>query len=82
MENVINKLVREKANFYIFGDYNINLLKTDEKYNISEFVNSMHSHNALNMINKPTRFLIGNQKWVPVTFRSYLDKSTNSCKFD
>ena len=65
MENVINKLVREKANFYIFGDYNINLLKTDEKYNISEFVNSMHSHNALNMINKPTRFPIGNQNGSP-----------------
>ena len=61
LEYIINKLKRERANYYIFGDYNINLLKTDEEYNISEFVNSMHSLNAMSMIDKPTRFPIGNQ---------------------
>ena len=65
MENILNKLNREKANFYIFGDYNINLLKTDQIYNITEFVNSMFSLGGLNMINKPTRFPIGNQHGSP-----------------
>ena len=65
MENVLNKLNREKANFYIFGDYNINLLKTDRIYNISEFVESMHSNGALNLVNKPTRFPIGAQRGGP-----------------
>ena len=61
MENILNKLNHERANFYIFGDYNINLIKTDDVHNISEFVNSMYSHSAVNLVNKPTRFPIGAQ---------------------
>ena len=65
MENIINKLIREKANYYIFGDYNINLIKTDDVYNISEFVNTMHSLNSINFINSPTWFPRGNQPGNP-----------------
>ena len=65
MENIINKLNREKANFYIFGDFNINLLKINDIHNISSFVNSMHSHNALNLVNLPTWFPRGNQPGNP-----------------
>ena len=65
MESILNKLNRERENFYIFGDYNINLFKTDQIYNISDFVNSMFSHGALNLINKPTRFPIGKQNGSP-----------------
>ena len=61
MENILNKLNHERANFYIFVDYNINLIKTDDVHNISEFVNSMYSHSAVNLVNKPTRFPIGAQ---------------------
>ena len=65
LDYVLNKLNRENANFYIFGDYNINLLNTDYTYNISEFVETMHSNGALNVVNKPTRFPIGNQNGAP-----------------
>jgi len=41
METVINQLTREKANYFILGDYNINLLRTHEIHNISEFVNTL-----------------------------------------
>ena len=65
MEQILDKLNHAKANFYIFGDYNINLIKTDQIHNISQFVNSMHSHGALNMVNKPTRFPRGKQLGPP-----------------
>ena len=61
IESILNKLNREKNNYYIFGYWNINLLKIREITNISDFVNSMHSHSTLNLVNKPTRFPIGNQ---------------------
>ena len=61
LDRLVSKLNREKSKFYIFGDYNLNLFKIDELPNISEFVNCMHSQNALNMINIATRFPIGNQ---------------------
>ena len=65
MKNIIQKLNREKANYYILGDFNINLIKTDDEYNISDFVNTMHSLNALNLINIPTRFPQGRQNGNP-----------------
>ena len=60
LEKIVRKLNSEKNNFYIFGDYNINLFDT-ETYNISEFANTMFSHNVVNLINKATRFPIGAQ---------------------
>ena len=66
LESIINKLNRDQKNtYYIFGDFNINLFKTEDVYNIAEFVNTLHSLNALNMINKPTRFPIGKQPGNP-----------------
>ena len=65
MEKIIHKLIREKVNYYIMGDFNCNLLKIDEKPNISDFVNSMHSLNSANLVNIPTRFPIGNQPGSP-----------------
>jgi len=65
IEQTLVKLNQEKASFYIFGDYNINLIKTDQIHNISEFVNTMHSLGALNMVNKPTRFPRGAQLGAP-----------------
>ena len=65
IENIIEKLNQEKVTYYILGDYNINLIKTDEIHNISNFVNTMHSLGALNLVNKPTRFPIGNQIGAP-----------------
>ena len=65
MENVINTLNREKANYYILGDFNCNLLKINKYPNIADFVNSMHSLNVLNLMNKPTRFPRGKQNGRP-----------------
>ena len=65
MENILNKLDSEKANYYVIGDFNCNLLKINEYPNIADFANTMHSLNALNLINKPTRFPRGNQRGDP-----------------
>ena len=63
--NIVSKLNREHANYFILGDYNADLLKIDEFYQISDFVNNMHSLNAVNLVNIPTRFPIGNQVGSP-----------------
>ena len=62
---MINKLNQEKANYYILGDFNCNLLKINKYPNIADFVNTMHSLNALNLVNKPTRFPRGKQHGRP-----------------
>ena len=43
----------------------MNLIKTHDIYNILDFVNTMHSLNAVNLVNKPTRFPIGKQRGGP-----------------
>ena len=65
IENIVSKLIRENTNFYILGDFNMNLIKTHDIYNILDFVNTMHSLNAVNLVNKPTRFPIGKQRGGP-----------------
>ena len=61
----MGKLNQEKANFHIFGDYNLNLIKANETPIINDFIDLMHMQGALNLINKPTRFPIGNQSGSP-----------------
>ena len=53
------------SNFYIVGDFNIDILRTDEFSNISNFVDFMYSYNSIMFVNKPTRFPIGNQEGSP-----------------
>ena len=65
MENILHKLNREKTNFYIFGDFNINLFLSKDSNNISDFVSSMHSHSASNLVNIATKFPRGKQHGSP-----------------
>ncbi len=41
------------------GDFNINSLQYDEFSNVKDFVDMVHSHSIVNLINKPTRFPVG-----------------------
>ena len=42
-------------NVYIFGDFNLDILKLDENKFISEYIDTLFSHGFLQIITKPTR---------------------------
>ena len=65
MEAVMSKLSSGNSNYYIFGDFNVNSLLYSKVFNITSFVDMMHSHSAVNLINKPTWFPRGNQPGAP-----------------
>ena len=65
IETVLIKLNKSKSNYYICGDFNIDTLRWEEFPIISDYIDTMYSHNASMLINKPTRFPIGNQIGAP-----------------
>jgi hypothetical protein len=48
-------LVRNMTTCYIFGDFNLDVLKINENKFISEYVDTLISHGFLQLITKPTR---------------------------
>ena len=52
---VIDNLNKNNLMYYLLGDWNINLIKYNEKNNIKFYVDTLHSRNSRNLINKPTR---------------------------
>ena len=54
-ENTMEKLSFENKELYLLGDYNIDLLKTDDDYNIDEYYNIITSNFLVPRITLPTR---------------------------
>ena len=52
---LMNKIKSENKDLYIMGDFNINLLKSDEHRLTSEFLEILFSHTMFPLIVKPTR---------------------------
>ena len=65
LESSLSKLNIKNSNVYLFGDFNINSLKYDEEYNVKSFIDTVHSHSLVNLINKPTWFPRGKQPGSP-----------------
>ena len=61
----ITNVKNKNSKFYIVGDFNLDAAKIDQFPNISDFVDMMYSYNAIMLVNKPTRFPIGNQRGDP-----------------
>jgi hypothetical protein len=55
IESVLDTVNKENKFCYLMGDYNINLLCTDDYKPASDFVESMFSYNCMPLICKPTR---------------------------
>lgn len=53
MENILELLSNLKTECYLMGDYNINLLKTND--NLTNFTNLFYSYGLFQTITKPTR---------------------------
>ena len=53
---VIDKVQRDKAEFLLAGDYNINLLKINEREGFAEFLDRMTNSSFFPTITLPTRF--------------------------
>ena len=78
LETVFVRLTQPLAKFYICGDFNIDTLKWEEFPIIADFIDTMLSYNALMLINKPTRFPIGNQTGTPsILDHFYTNDETN-----
>ena len=55
IEPIYKKLNSEKKHFYVIGDFNIDLLKTDSHRPIHDYLEFIYSHSMLPTIYKPTR---------------------------
>ena len=73
----LEKLDREKNSYFLMGDFNINSLLYDDNSNIRDFVNMIHSHSVVNLINKPTRFPIGAQLGSPTLLDHFYTNHPN-----
>ena len=65
LDTVFAELSKTPTKFYICGDFNLDTLKRKECPKIANFIDNMISHNTTMLINKPTRFPIGNQSGSP-----------------
>ena len=52
---ILSLLKRENKSIYLMGDFNINLLETDNHLPSAEFIENMYSFGLFPLINKPTR---------------------------
>ena len=57
LSNLLGRISREKKKVIIMGDFNSNLLSHRDSLNITNFINTFHSNNMFNLINKPTRVM-------------------------
>jgi len=55
INSIISKLTAEKKNFYICGDFNIDILKMDSHKPSADYINSLFSMGCLQLITLPTR---------------------------
>ena len=55
MNELLNALKKENIFCYLMGDYNINLLNYGKHVETNEFVDMLHSHSFISLINCPTR---------------------------
>ena len=55
MSGILSTLKQSKCKYYLAGDYNINLLNSDEHAPTSEFIDLMYSYAMFPLIRKPTR---------------------------
>ena len=53
--NCLGKLTSEKRTFYILGDININISESNSGIQASNYINTIISNGAFNIITKPTR---------------------------
>ena len=51
----LNKMDHEKYDYFLCGDFNIDILKHESKKNIGNYLNALYSEGCNNVINKPTR---------------------------
>jgi len=55
MENILKTLNKMNKHVYILGDFNINLLNTNNHSQTNDFINIMFSSSFIPLINRPTR---------------------------
>jgi hypothetical protein len=55
LSNILNSLTTGRTNFYIVGDFNLDLLKHSSNQRISEYNDLLFSYGSLQIITKPTR---------------------------
>ena len=51
----LNKMDHEKYDYFLCGDFNIDILKHESKKNIGNYLNAIYSEGCNNVINKPIR---------------------------
>ena len=55
INDLLDTLGRERKYCYLMGDFNINLLNFDKHAETTSFVDMLHAHSFVSLINRPTR---------------------------
>ena len=79
MRKLLHTLRSENKNYYIEGDFNIDLFKRDVHNPTSEFVDLMYSHSFLPLINRPTRVAVTYTGQSSTLIDNIFTNNINSC---
>ena len=80
LEKSLDKLNNSRNSFYLMGDFNLNALHYGQFSYVKDFLDMIHSHSVVNLINKPTRFPIGAQLGSPTLLDHFYTNKPNKVR--
>ena len=73
LEDILNKIRSEKKNIYIMGDFNLNLLNSENHSKTNEFLDLLYSSYFWPLISKPTRITESTSTLIDNIFSNSVD---------
>ena len=77
LSNLIEALSLENKIIVVLGDFNVDLLKYDSNYNVSDFLDIIHSNFLLAHIASPTRITAKSSILIDNIFSDFFDSFTS-----
>ena len=78
LSNILSELGSKYDKVYIFGDFNLDLLKINENKFISEYVDNLFSFGFLQIVTKPTRISVNSATLIDHILTNSLNESFES----
>ena len=75
MSAILNKLKQSQKHCYLMGDFNINILRSDDHPSTSDFIDLMYSNSFVPLINKPTRITQQSATLIDNIYTNCIDKT-------
>lgn len=76
IKEILFKVEKEKKVIYLMGDFNINILETDNHSPSNEFLDAVYSHSLFPLITRPTRITTETSTLIDNIFYSEISNSS------